>query len=412
MSDESPKPSKPKPKKYGKGPTKLSDGRYQTKLKDGAGKRVSVYGKTKKECQENANNLRRDVEAGKPTPSKRLTLCEYLTGYREWPAVDPQTHEELPPRGWLGDVVRPSVRAGVYCRYEINVRKHILPALGKERLIKLSADQVQRLITMKGEPRERGGEGLAPRTAKQIFGTLRNALNAAVRKRELVWNVCAGVTPPRTTKPEHHRLSVEAAQDLLERLEGDPLECIVTLALTTGLREAELLGLKWSDMDLEGRALLVRHQVQRVPHEGWQETDPKSKTSTRAVVLTPQGVEALRRQKRLVAEMRLVAGEEWEDRNLVHPNRLGRPIEKGNLLRRWYRFLEKNHLPSMTIHELRHSTATMLLALHVPPKVVQEILGHTSIAITSDIYQDYVPPLHEEAVAALDKLLTRSRITG
>ena len=391
-------------KKYGKGPTKLADGRYQAKVKLANGARVSVYGKSKRECQEAANNLRRDVEAGKPKPDKRLTLKRYLIGPElEDLPVPPGQEDRL--HGWLGDVARISVRPRVYQRYEEIVRLHILPELGGFKLAELTADDVQSLYAKKGRPKAEKGDGLSPNTVRRIHEVLHNALQRAVATRRLTSNACDAVIPPRVSKERLLTLTPDLAVEMLVRVKGDPIECPVTLALTTGLREAEILGLKWGDVDLEEGTIQVARQVQRVKGQGIQEFEPKSSTSRRSVALTPQGRESLERQRVRVAGLHLAAGERWDERDLVHPNRLGRPIEAGNFYRRWKRFFVEMGLDDLRFHDLRHSVATLLRRLKVPIRDVQEILGHSSIKVTSDLYTHEVPDSQREAMERLGALL-------
>lgn len=366
------------------------DGRYQVRHTFPDGSTRSFYGKTKQRAQQKRNDAVREWEAGARRAGERSTVADHL-------------------ERWLEEVARPTVKPNVFVRYEINVRKHLAPGLGSKRLAELEPEDIQRFYSRKL------ASGLAPRTVRQMHMVLHNALKVAVLWRLRPWNPADAVSPPRAPKPEHTRLNAEQAIRLLSLLPGDPLDCLVTLALTTGLREAELLGLRWSDVDLPCRTVYVRRQVQRIQGVGWVESEPKSKTSRRAVALTEIGARALARQRDRVRELREAAellGHEWDDRDLVHPNGRGRPIERQNLLRRWKRFLEIHGLPAMTIHELRHSAATLLLALKVPLKTVQEILGHSQISTTADIYGGEVVPLHQEAMAQLDALLSPPSYTS
>lgn len=392
-------------KRYGRGPTKVGEGRYQTKVQLPSGKRVSVYGKTKSECRKKANALRRDAEAGLPIVPPSQTLCQYLTGHPHWPAKDPSTGERLPAGGWLGLVAKASVRLTTFHRYEQNLRLYILPELGTKRLANLEADDLDRLYSRLGEDVERGGLALAARTVHQVHMVLHNALAAGVKKRQLRYNVADGATPPRLEKAEVRVLTPSEACMLLEKVVGNRLEGIVTLAVTTGMRLGELVGLRWEDVDLGDRVLHVKRQIRRVRGEGLTESPPKSRASRRPILLTEIAVSALRGQRQRNREMEVLAGIRWDDRGLVFPNSLGRPWEPRRVEQLLETFLARHGLPEVTPHGLRHSAATLLLALKVPAKVVQEMLGHTTITLTSDTYQDHVASLHHEAVAALDALL-------
>jgi integrase len=214
------------------------------------------------------------------------------------------------------------------------------------------------------------------------------------------------VRPPKVARAEPRVLSPEEARRLLDAARGDPLEALWVLALTTGVRQGELLGLKWSDIDLDGGRLHVRRTAYRLRGRGWVEAEPKSQTARRSVALTPLAVDALRRHKARQRAQRLRAGPLWEDRDLVFANAVGGYLEPQNLLRRaFWPLLQKAGLSRLRFHDLRHSAATLLLAQGVHPKVVQELLGHSSISLTLDTYSHTVPDLQAEAAARLERLL-------
>ncbi len=362
--------------------TRLPDGRWQVRLRLPDGRVKAFYGKTLREAQKKRNDARRLIEQGRPLPNERITLADYL-------------------HRWLEQVVRPNLRATVYHRYVINVEKHILPTLGNRRIAALQPSDFQALYATKQ------AENLAPRTIRQIHATARNALNVAVSWGLIPRNPAIGAVPPTAPDDDYETLSPDDAMRMLAAVHGTSLDCIVTLALTTGMRQGELLGLKWEDVDLEDGMIRVRRQVQRVPGEGWQETAPKSRKGIRSIRLTQIGVAALRRQRERIAMMRNTASSTWTDADLVHPNHAGRPIERQNLLRQWKRFLANNGFdPTFHFHNLRHSTATLLFRLGVPMKVVQQILGHSTISVTSDIYTSPVMEMQDVAMAALESLLS------
>lgn len=362
---EQAKPRRPR----GQG-TQLPDGRWQVRLRLPDGKVKAFYGKTLREAQKKRNEAQRLIEQGRPLPDDRLTVADYL-------------------HRWLADVVKPGVRPSVYVRYEQNVRCHLIPALGHIRLSRLTPQDVQRMVA------EKQRTNLAPRTIHQMVAVLHNALQVAWEWGLVQRNVCDVVKKPKVEKPEVVVLDPAQALRLLELVRDTRLEGPVTIALTTGLRLGEVLGLRWEDVDLAGRTIRVAQQLRRVPGQGLVFSEPKSRTSRRTVALTDIGVAALERQR-----------ERGPRSELVFPNRLGKPWEPRALYRSFEQLIGESGLPRVTFHGLRHSTATLLLHLRVPPKVVQEILGHTSIAITSDLYQGRAEPLHREAMDALNGLLS------
>lgn len=206
-------------------------------------------------------------------------------------------------------------------------------------------------------------------------------------------------------------LDADQATRLLEATLSNPwLDFIVALALTTRMRLGELIGLRWSDVDLAGGLIQVKRQIHRVPAHGLIELEPKSVSSSRVIKLTAMGAAALQRQSIRVKEMRLLAGPAWQEHDLVHPNSLGKPREPRSVEHRFVNALAELGLPRVRFHDLRHSAATLLLKGGIHPKVVQEILGHSHISVTMNLYTHYLPVLHEEAMTRLDTILGKPRV--
>jgi integrase len=221
-------------------------------------------------------------------------------------------------------------------------------------------------------------------------------------------NVCNDVQLPGREKPNRQFLTPEQAQLLLQKVQGHPLEGIVTLALATGMREGEILGLRWSDVDLDLGMLRVNCTVTYVTGHGCVEGEPKTETSKRGVMLPPMVVDVLKRHRLKQLEKRIAAGAAWVDRDLVFPGDHGDFLISDTLLRRFHRLLEQIGLPRIRFHDLRHSAATLLLSMGVQMKVIQELLGHSSINITADIYSHVLPPTHREAIDKMGKFLDNS----
>ena len=200
-------------------------------------------------------------------------------------------------------------------------------------------------------------------------------------------------------------LSPEQSRALLAAISADELEALYVLALTTGMRQGELLALKWRDLDLDGGQLHVRTTVRKLRGQ-FLYAPPKTKRSRRAVALTSMAVEALERHRLRQAEMQSAAGSAWQEHDLVFSDALGCPLEGRYVLRHHFRpLLRRAGLPVIRFHDLRHTTATLLLAQGVHPKVVSEMLGHTTIGITLDIYSHVLPEMQREAAHTLDLLL-------
>lgn len=345
------------------------------------GKRVvwRASGKTRKEVAEALGKALDEHRKGLPIVAAKLTLGEFL-------------------RTWLADVVRPGAEPRTYIGYERIVRCHLEPTLGTVRLDQLHPRQIQALYRDKRET-------LSAQMVLHIHRCLHRALEFAVRWGYLARNPCDLVDAPKVADREQHSLSPEQARAFLVALQGDPLQAYWIVALTTAMRPGELAALRWRDVDLDAGRVQLQRALTRLPKQGWVEKDLKSHQG-RAIALTAIAVEALRLHRVRQAEARLQAGAAWLDEGRIFANSVGKPIEPGNLLRRSFLpLLEKAGLPRIRPYDLRHSTASLLLSLGTHPKVVAELLGHGSVALTLDTYSHAAPSLQGEAIAALDRLL-------
>jgi len=186
--------------------------------------------------------------------------------------------------------------------------------------------------------------------------------------------------------------------------DGQRLEALYVLAITTGMRHGELLGLRWRDIDLDAGAVRVQSSLQRV-RGGFELSEPKTAHSRRQVVLGDSAVAALRRWRLRQAEERLAAGSAaWQDSGLVFTNPLGENA-LGVLRTSFPALLERAGVPRVRFHDLRHSAATLMLGQGIHPKIVSEMLGHSTVAITLDLYSHTTPTMQQEAAASMNRLL-------
>ena len=358
---------------------KRQDGRWVASVTLPGGKRKSFYGQTR---QEVAQKLTVGLKArldGVPLPSEQLKVGRYL-------------------QDWLQST-QPSIRPSTWRRYEQLLRLYAIPTLGTLPLTRLEPRHVQRLHA------DCLAQGLAPATVRQLHAVLRRALGQATKWGTVARNVVTLVTPPRVKRHEITPLSAAQARTLLEAAQGNRFEALYVLALTTGMRLGELLGLRWQDVDLATGMLQVHHTLLRL-RDGLQLREPKTARSRRRIALAPSAVDALRHHRSRQAAIRLQLGPEWEDHDLVFANEIGKPVEAGNLLRRsFWPLLDKAGLPHIRFHDLRHTAATLLLQQGVHPKVVSELLGHSSIGLTLDTYSHVIPDMQQQAVVAMDALL-------
>jgi integrase len=363
--------------------TKRKDGRWMARytVQTAKGpKRKHIYGKTRQEVAEKLSKAVSDRVGGLVFDGDHETLEAYL-------------------QRWIDEVLRGTVKQSTLENYAYIARLHIIPELGRVRLRALKSRDVRRHY------REKLDEGLSPRTVQIIHTVLRKALQQAVRDDVLPRNVCDAVTAPRQTKKEMQPLTPEQAKRLLENVREDRLKALYVLAITAGLREGELLGLRWEDVDLERELLQVRRQLTRT-RDGLSFTAPK-RGKARVVRLTDTAITALKAHREAQNEERARAGSLWEATSLVFTSTIGTPVDVGNLTYRSFRpLLKRTNLPRIRFHDLRHTCATLLLSKGTHPKIVQEMLGHANISMTMDTYSHVLPDMQEKAVSAMDDALS------
>jgi integrase len=298
---------------------------------------------------------------------------------------------------WLEDTVRNSVRPKTYDSYELNVRR-LQPLIGSIRLISLSPAHVQSAY---GALLRRG---LSARSVHHAHAVLHRALKQAVLWDMIARNPTDAASRPRPVRTEMKTLSVDEVRRLFEASEDDRFHALWVILATTGVRLGEALGLRWEDVDLAGGRMMVKRALQRQRGKGLVFVEPKTGRSRRTIHLAQRAVSALGRQKRLQAEERLISGPEWQEHGLVFATDVGRPVEGGQVNWRFHKALKSAGLPDMRVHDLRHTAATILLTLGVHPKIVQEMLGHSTVTLTLDTYSHVAPALHAEAASQLDRL--------
>lgn len=221
-------------------------------------------------------------------------------------------------------------------------------------------------------------------------------------------NVCDFVDPPRIVSREATPLTLEQAQALLKSVREHRLETLLTMAVVTGMRRGELLALRWSNIDLSRKTLLVLHTVDYIPKYGYVETEPKTMAGKRLVSLPSFLIDMLKQHRVRQLEQQLKQGEVWEGRDLVFPDLRGEYFNPNYLLRVFKRVLAEAGIPHMHFHDLRHSAATILLSMGVNVKVIQELLGHSDIDITLGLYSHLLPSMQQEVVDRWEDVFGRT----
>lgn len=340
--------------------------------------------RTRKEAHARLTQVLARLDAGAYVGPTRQTVAEYLQG--TW----------LPAK-------RTDLKTGTVAMYEICVDAYLLPRIGSLRLPELSPSHLNALY---GELLERGGRtgrGLADKTVRNVHTIIHRALTDAVRWGLLARNVADTADPPRKRSREMRTWTREQLRTFLDHTRDDRLFAAFVLAATTGIRRGEVLGLRWSDMDLDAGRLAVRRSLV-VVKSSLEFSDTKSGHG-RQVALDPTTRAVLRLHRRHQAEERLAWGPAYRDDDLVICREDGSPLHPGRLVDAFQRHTKAAVLPRIRFHDLRHTHATLALAAGVHPKIVSERLGHASIAITMDTYSHAIPTLDEEAASAVASLV-------
>lgn len=300
------------------------------------------------------------------------------------------------------DKKKKSVGEQTQILYESIIRVHIVPALGEVPLSKLTAFHIENFIDQLTK------SGFAAETVRRIYSVINTSLNAAARLDLVVKNVAAKIEKPKVVRKELKVWEPEYVAEFLEKIKGRSRYYIaIYLAVMTGMRQGEILGLRWSDVDLD--AGIVRIQ-QTLRHDG-KKLMPGAKTSksVRSVAISPETARELREHRVFITQERLKLGDRYQKNDLVVCSSLGTPVSGRGIMKVWNRLLAENNAPVITFHDLRHTHASLLLKQGVHIKVVSERLGHSTVSITLDRYSHLLPNMQEEAAKGLDSLLFSNR---
>jgi len=341
---------------------------------------------TKRTAQRELAHLIDGLSAGTYVSPSRMTLANYLAR-------------------WLTDYARVNVAAKTFERYSEIVQLHLIPALGHHNLTNLQPLHIQAYYSEALQSGRRDGAGgLSAQTVLHHHRVLREALRHAVKWQLLARNPADAVEPPRAQPREIPALDEQEVAALLAAAEGTRLATPVLLAVATGLRRGELLGVRWQDVDLNRGTLAVRQSLEQTKN-GLSFKEPKTRRGRRVVTLPPVAAEALRRHKTEQAKARLLLGPAYQDHGLVFRRANGRPIDPAEFSNAFTALVAKSGVRRVSLHSLRHTNATLLLRANVHPKVVSERLGHATVGITLDTYSHVLPNMQEEAAYKLDALL-------
>ena len=305
---------------------------------------------------------------------------------------------------WLPHI-RTRVRPVSYDGYESVVRCHINPALGHLRLAELHPLHLQDLYTDRlTTNQQRRRRPLSPTSVLHLHLVLSQALQQAVRWQLLPVNPAAGAQPPRPRRSEVLVATGDTLQHILQLLRGHQLEVPATIALTTGMRRGEILGLRWSDLTPDYTNAHIQQTLQNSRSAGLHYEQPKTHRSRRAIALPATLVALLTEHRSNQDARRAALADHWQDTDLIVDRGDGGPFSPNTLTSHWIRFVRENDLPHIRFHGLRHSHATLMLLEGIHPKVVSERLGHATIGITLDTYTHLLPSMQNEAAEAIDRI--------
>ena len=350
-------------------------------------KRCSVSGKTRMEVSRKLTEAMANRDSGLVYNAGKLTAGEYLDK-------------------WLSDSVKGTVKETTYANYSYIIRTHICPAFGRMQLKNLTPAHVR------GFYGEKARSDLSPATVKKMHVVLRKALSQAVSDGLISRNAADSVKTPRVSAPgeEIKPLNPEECAAFLKASWGERLEALYVLAIHCGLREGELLALRWEDVDLEVAkpALLVRRTLTRGENgRGWVIGRSTKSGKGRRVRLTRRAVTALKDHRKRQLEERMHLAGLWQDQDLVFPSEIGSLLNPSNLRNRSFKRVKTRSgvREDLRFHDLRHTCATLLLSDGVNVKVVSEMLGHASIAITLNTYSHVLPDMQDSAAEVMEAAL-------
>ncbi|BER92723.1 tyrosine-type recombinase/integrase [Atrimonas thermophila] len=343
--------------------------------------RKYFYGKTRQEVVEKLTKALRDQQVGLLSVKNDQTFGEWIWSYLEL-------------------YKKQQVRPTTYELYRTILKKHLPPRLASIQLSKLRPEHLQRLYL------EMSKKGLT-RSIRILHVIINSSLKQALKLGYVYRNVAEAVTLPRYEQKEIRVLSQEEIGKFLSAAKKHRLYPAFLLLLVTGLRRGELLGLKWEDVDFEKGAITIKRNLVYVNSKTFFQ-EPKTKHSQRSVPLPDIALIELKKWRKKWLEERMKLGSGWPETDLVFPSEIHTPINPRNFLRTLKNILREAGLPQdVTIHSLRHTCATMLLSSGEHPKIVQELLGHSSVTITLDTYSKVMPGLKEQAVKKLEQALKK-----
>lgn len=344
-----------------------------------AGRRLSHQADTQYECQLWVRQKLGEIDGGLDYRGGELTVAAYLARWIDTAAV--------------------ALRDKTALQYRRAIANYINPHIGQMRLLELRLDRIEQFYARLGQ------EGRGVRTIRIVHNILHKAFEQAVRYNYIVRNPTQGAILPRYRQQEMQVLDEGEVSRLLVTAQGSPYETFFRLAVMTGMRLGELMGLRWADLSWQHGTLHVQRQVQRVDGQGWQYVEPKTRASRRIVPLSSQMLMALRAHQKQQKLQRELKGARWDENGLIFTNSVGNPLDASNMRKEFNRVLAAAGLPRVRFHDLRHTAASLMLNNHVPLIVAARMLGHQRPSVTLDIYGHLYHDKQSQAAEILEGLV-------
>jgi integrase len=348
------------------------------------GHRLSHSAKTRQECQAWLKEMSKKVDNGLTYKATKITVNEYL-------------------EDWLIST-KNNLRFTSHNQYKMTIHVHVLPYLGKVLLTDLRVDLIQKFYNKKIE----SGTGIP--TISMINNILHRAFKQAVVLRIINYNPTDGVIIPRSTQNKEMKFLDESQSNyLLSIVKGTRFDALYQLELSTGLRESELLGLRWSDIDWRNKTISISRQLVHDPRLQPELFGPlKTSSAYRTIYLGDQTIEKLHEHFNAQGEERRIAEKKnkWTDFDLIFPSLVGTPMRQVNLYNNFKRILRSSGLPDIRFHDLRHTAATLMLNHNIPVIVVSKRLGHARVTITLNVYAHLIPESQKNVGQLMDDLIS------
>lgn len=350
--------------------------------KDENGKRRQIKRrgfKTEKEALKEMRKILQQVDENTYVKKSNLKYVDFLEN--EW----------LPSK-------EVALRTVTYRTYKSNIINHIKPYFKNHEMERITTVAIERFYVYLLKQ-----TGLSERSIQDIQKIIKSSFTTAVKRKYIAYNPAVDAGAPKVPHKEMNVWSLDDVTKFLKSAQEDKLFIAFLLALTTGMRQSEILALRWKDIDLDEGILRVR---QTLSHDGKvliQAT--KTKSSSRAITLVSRLILELKKQQRINKKEKISANFDYEDNDLVICTSSGKPLNPRNLLRSFYRLIFKAGVPPIRFHDLRHTVASLMLAQNINPKIVKEILGHSDIRVTLDTYSHVLPVVHKQTASQYGEML-------